>query len=92
MQVREGVKQKNGPVRNVLSPPPRKAKTVFLWIFEKNICFFIIFRYTYQKMQNGIKRMFFYERENFGSKGKILMYSFFVYHLPTVLYCTLLNF
>ena len=38
--------------------------------------FFIIFRYAYQKMQNGLKRLIF-RRENFGSKEKILRINIF---------------
>ena len=34
--------------------------------------FFIIFRNAYNKMQNGLKRMFFMKEKNFGSKGKVL--------------------
>ena len=30
--------------------------------------FFLIIRYAYQKMQNGLKRMFFMKEKNFGSK------------------------
>ena len=39
-------------------------------------CFSLNSRYAYQKLQNGTKRMFFYERKkNFGSKGKNFDFS-----------------
>ena len=34
----------------------------------------IVFRYAYQKMQNGLNYMFFMKEKNFGSKGKILIF------------------
>ena len=60
--VREGEKKPicNGTVRYALTPP-HTAKTVFLQSFEnktKN------YRYAYQKMQNGLKRIFFMEEKN----------------------------
>ena len=54
-----------GPVRNVLSPPPR---TVCCGLLREKIVFF--FNFDMQKMQNGLKRMFLWKKKNFGSKGK----------------------
>ena len=49
--------------------PPRKAKPVS---YRQQIFFFIIIRYSYQKMQNGLKRRFFM-KYFFGGLGKNLV-------------------
>ena len=74
--LRDGV-QKNKQTKLQTSPQwseppsPRTAKIVFLRTFEKQLgVFFIIFRYAYHKIQNVLKRVFFYERKSFGYKVK----------------------
>ena len=59
-----------GPVRNVLSPPPRPltAKAIFLRIF-----LFLFFDNAYQKIQNSLKRISSIKK--FGSKGKKPFFS-----------------
>ena len=69
-------RRKKTPIRygqSLTEPPPLpvRRKTVFS---EKNIFFYIIFRYAYQKMQNGlkVKTYVFMKEKNFGYKGKHL--------------------
>ena len=78
----EGIKRNisYGPVRNVLSPslpPHTKAKTDF---WKKHV-FLFFFSYAYQKMENGLKHMFFMKEKNFGSKGKIFFEKVFTVYI-----------
>ena len=66
---REGVKNYfYRPVHNFLSPPSTVRQKTFFCELLIFFFFFLIIRYAYQKMQNGLKRMFFMKEKNFGSK------------------------
>ena len=66
ISVREGVRKKLlVAVRSVRNGPPRSAKAVLcgLWGF-----FYNIFLYAYQKIQNGITRMFLLKEKKIDPK------------------------